>query len=149
MPLGKLVKWLRLLGFDTIYEPEASFQNGSGEERILLLRKVTLPIHIKDRKIIKIRSNTPIEQVREVIRALGVRLEDVRPFSRCSLCNLPLRKADPREVQYRVPEYVWETQERFHICDRCERIYWPGTHKEHAEEVINRLFKGDYIINDA
>jgi uncharacterized protein with PIN domain len=87
--LGKLGKWLRLLGFDTIIETEcpreAFFEHGSG--RILLTRTRRVMIAQAALKPVLIRSNDPFEQLGEVVRAAALTPEGLRPFTRCLRCN--------------------------------------------------------------
>jgi hypothetical protein len=77
----------------------------------------------------------------EVVRRCGLRIEDLRPFTRCLRCNEPTVPAAKAEIERQVPEYVWETQESFSRCPRCGRVYWRGTHTERALATIRQLFE--------
>jgi len=141
MTLGKLAKWLRILGFDTAYA--ANVAGGelidTARNRILLTRTK----RIWDMKIAKecifITSNHPFEQLREVILALDIEKEDIRPFSRCIQCNTSIRWVEKNAVRGKVPDYIWETQDTFHTCSHCRRIYWSGSHTQRSRNIINRL----------
>ncbi|MDH3567835.1 MAG: Mut7-C RNAse domain-containing protein, partial [Desulfobacteraceae bacterium] len=86
--LGKLAKWLRILGFDTFYKPDLSAEKLMDIEtgRILLTRTTRIRGWNTSRKLIFITSDNPFEQVREVIGTLGITQKDARPFSRCVRC---------------------------------------------------------------
>ena len=141
--LGKLSKWLRILGFDTVYQAGVageSWIDAAGENRILLTRTRQVRERNKDRKLVFINSNDPFEQVKEVIQTLGLVPEDTKPFSRCTRCNILIRQVDKDTVRSHVPDYVWETNMIFQICGRCRRIYWPGSHTQRSHDIIKNLF---------
>ena len=143
MTLGKLSKWLRILGFDTVYAANVTGEKliDTARGRILLTRtKRIRNIKIANERIF-ITSNHPFEQLREVVLALGITSEDIRPFSRCIQCNASIRLVEKNVVQGKVPDYVWETQDTFHTCSHCRRIYWSGSHIQRSRELIKRVFK--------
>ena len=128
--LGRLARWLRLLGFDTLYYPHIS--NGDllkvalREERCLLTRDT----HFKNRKrftnLFFVRSDDPLEQVVEVLDGIGVK--PTKP-SRCAQCNGILGEVPAKEsVRDMVPEYVFRTCRSFSQCESCGNVYWEGTH---------------------
>jgi uncharacterized protein with PIN domain len=141
--LGKLAKWLRILGFDTVCQTGVSgkeFLYPAGKNRILLTRTKKVRDRGTDNKLVFIKSNDPLEQVREVLQTLGIGAADTRPFSRCTRCNILTRQVDKDTVRSRVPDYVWEINSTFQICSRCRRIYWPGSHIERSHGIIERFF---------
>jgi uncharacterized protein with PIN domain len=141
--LGKLAKWLRILGFDTVCQTGVSgkeFLYPAGKNRILLTRTKKVRDRGTDNKLVFIKSNDPLEQVREVLQTLGIGAADTRPFSRCTRCNILTRQLDKDTVRSRVPDYVWEINSTFQICSRCRRIYWPGSHLKRSNEIIERFF---------
>jgi len=141
--LGKLAKWLRILGFDTDYQSGVApkrFIDAAGEERVLLTRTKLVRDQNKDRKLVFITANDPFEQVKEVIQALGIVSADIRPFSRCARCNILTRQVERDSVQGRVPDYVWETHADFKSCSGCGRIYWAGSHIKRSYDIIERFF---------
>ncbi|MEE8430852.1 MAG: Mut7-C RNAse domain-containing protein [Candidatus Desulfatibia sp.] len=142
--LGKLAKWLRILGFDTVYQAGVSgdgLPDPAGKNRILLTRTKRVRDRSTDHKLVFINSNDPYEQVREVLQALGIGAADTRPFSRCTRCNILTRQVDKDAVRSRVPDYVWETNSTFQICSRCRRIYWPGSHIQRSYDIIKQFFE--------
>lgn len=139
--LGRLARWLRILGYDAEYsagEDDDLVRQARGEGRVLLtrdtrlLRRQPLPLHLF------IQSDHLMEQLRQVIAAL--RLDPATPPSRrCIRCNAVLEQRSKDEVLGRVPEFVWSRHSAFWGCPRCGRIYWAGTHRQRMEEAIRAL----------
>jgi uncharacterized protein with PIN domain len=141
MTLGKLTKWLRILGFDTVYAANVAGEKliDIDRDRILLTRTKRIRNMKIAKKRIFITSNHPFEQLREVVLAMGITEEDIRPFSRCIRCNASIRLIEKNAVRGKVPDYIWETQNTFHTCGHCRRIYWSGSHIQRSRDIINRL----------
>ena len=142
--LGRLGKRLRLLGFDALLESECrqgDFPACCGTERLLLTRSRRLLRAYPERRPLFIRADDPFRQIVEVLQALRLPAQELRPFSRCLRCNV-LIEALPREAaRGRVPDYVYETQPSFSRCPRCRRVYWRGTHTARSFERIQTLLK--------
>ncbi len=127
--LGRLARWLRLLGYDTTYYNTAAdtelARRARAEGRVLLTRDHELAAR-RGLRTLLIQSDLLEEQVREVQDALGPPPAPV--LTRCSVCNGVLEVVSPAEIADRVPPYVLRTQTRFRRCSGCGRVYWPGTH---------------------
>jgi hypothetical protein len=139
--LGRLARWLRILGYDAAYDPgedEDLLARAWQEGRILLtrdthlLRRRRLPAHLF------IQSDHVLEQVRQVLSALGLP-RTAGPARRCLRCNVVIEPCSKDEVAGRVPEFVWSRHQAFWRCPACERIYWPGTHRQRMEEALRAL----------
>ena len=141
--LGKLAKWLRILGFDAFYNPHLSGEKlmDVGRERILLTRTAKILERRGARGTVFIASDHPFEQLREVIETLGIEPADVRPFSRCIRCNMMIRSVEKDAVRKMVPDYIWDTHDAFRSCSSCGRIFWKGSHTRRTREIIKGLFK--------
>ena len=141
--LGKLAKWLRILGFDTLYEPDVTgigFVDDRVKSRILLTRTERIRNGNTTQKLLFIKSNNPFDQLQEVISALGIVPKETQPFSRCIRCNTRIQQVDKESVRGMVPDYIWETHSTFHTCSICRRIYWSGSHTKQNHDIIKRLF---------
>ena len=141
--LGKLAKWLRILGMDARYIHSGSIDRAIAEcepERIVLTRSRHLVEQTQARKIFFVQSNDPVEQLKEVIGLAGIHRDDIRPFSRCIQCNRPISDVPKTEVKSRIPDYVWEQHHRFQRCEGCGRIYWKGSHIDRSMKRIDVLF---------
>ena len=137
--LGKLAKWLRILGFDTIYDPD--IKNTAESGRILLTRTKRIQDEYTTDKLIFIESDKPFKQLQEVVKALGIVNEDIKTFSRCIRCNIKIRTINKNLIRSVVPDYVWENQDSFKTCIECKRIYWQGSHTKRSMEIIKKLFE--------
>ena len=143
--VGRLARWLRVLGYDADYEPRLDDPQLVGralaEGRTLLTRDADM---MRRRVIsggavraILLRDDRVEDQVRQVLRELD--LVPGRPLSRCLDCNLELEPTERARVLDRLPPHVRLTQRRFSRCPGCERVYWPGTHWERMQERIAAL----------
>ena len=140
--LGRLAKWLRLLGFDAEYFPENNASSliiqALRDERIILTRNSHLP-KSKGLKIVLLDSEKIKEQVAEVTKKLHILPDKDKLFTRCLLCNAELQGIDKEKVKGKVPEYVFKTQQHFITCPRCNRIYWQGTHWGNVEKTLKEI----------
>ena len=131
--LGRLARWLRILGHDVAYGPHLGGRGlvacARREGRLLLTRDTRL---VRDPELpphVFIHSDHFREQLREVAAAVSLRRST--PLCRCLDCNRPLIDVSRDEARDRVPEYVAATQERFLGCTGCGRLYWGATHRAH------------------
>ena len=145
--VGKLGKWLRILGYDALFinpiDDDVLVQIGVREGRIVL----TKDTHIAERRlatsgqvmVVLVQGVWVRDQLQFLAETLGLRYS-INVLSRCIECNVPLEPMDRSLVQGRVPPYVYNTQQHYMTCPRCGKIYWPGTHwqrmREVAEEVL-------------
>lgn len=135
--LGRLAKWLRILGFDTLYSParqDADIVRLARAERRLILTRDRAMAHRRGVRVFLLHSDEVEKQVREVMVGLG--LSPANSLSRCPECNGELEPVKKAEVKDLVPPYVYKTQRNFHRCPNCGRIYWQGTH---VARIIERL----------
>ncbi len=140
--LGKLAKWLRAMGYDTIYYngggDDALVQKSLEEDRIILTRDTHLIERKLARRAILIQSDDPKEQLKQVVEELGLKFGN-RLFTRCLICNHEVFAVEKGQIQTKVPEYTYQTHNTFYECSGCGRIYWPGTHKDNMLEFINSV----------
>lgn len=140
--LGRLAKWLRILGYDTSYfnldKMSTLIIRSLRENRIILTRNSRLTRH-KGARIIKLTSDFLAEQLKELTQKLKLKPQKELMFSRCVICNEKLCKAEKEEVRDKVPPYVFKTQEDFVSCPKCERIYWPGTHWGNVRRYLEKI----------
>lgn len=139
--LGRLAKWLRLLGYDTKYisripDPEL-LDLAEAEERSVLTRDTLLIRRKRCHNYIFIRSDHWREQLKQVYIEAGLNCDAM--FTMCPACNRPLHHVDKLSVEARVPAYVYATQERFSACEGCSRIFWAATHVSEITDVLKEL----------
>jgi uncharacterized protein len=142
--MGRLAKWLRLMGFDTLLEtdyPKGTFAGHIGPGRLFLTRTRSALAAPSAYRTIFIQANDPMDQLAELIHRADLRREDLRPFSRCLPCNASILAVTREEVAGAVPDYVLENQESFSRCPKCRRVYWPGSHTIRSLEKIKKMFE--------
>lgn len=141
--LGKLARWLRMLGYDTVYNTpttDSSLVNQAfREQRIIITRDTRLVERKLIPRYILIKSDKYIEQLRQVIKELNLVPDKNLFFSRCLLCNTEIEPIPKGVIKTKVPPYVYETQDNFLHCPRCDRIYWAGTHVEKAKGKLQEV----------
>ena len=142
--LGRMAKWLRLLGYDAAYDNAATdpelARRARAEGRVLVTRDRELSAR-RGLRTLLIHSETLEEQVREVQAALGPPPHP--PLSRCAVCNTPLESISATDIADRVPPYVLRTHTTFRCCPGCGRVYWPGTHLQAMGDQIEKFAKPD------
>ena len=142
MHLGKLARYLRLLGFDTVYDRElddAAIASRSRDERRIVLTR--------DRGLLKrsvvthghaVRSIHADAQLLEIVEAFDLRAR-IAPFSRCLKCNGPVRSVERELVEHRLPKYTRLAYDRFLRCEHCGSIYWPGAHFARLSSLVDSV----------
>ncbi len=142
--LGKLARWLRLLGHDAEYGRDASDEEllrRAGEEgRVLLTSDVELFRRALQSGVeaFLVRGRTEEERLAELSSAFGIELEVDLRRSRCPKCNAPVVEVPKEEVRGLVPEGSWRRYDRFWRCTGCGQIYWQGSHWSNIEAVLSR-----------
>jgi uncharacterized protein with PIN domain len=135
--LGRLAKWLRILGYDTAHvadtDAHAVMHLARKEDRLILTRSRDLAGRGGVR-VLLIASEVLEEQVAQVFACVGPATAPA--VSRCPICNQRLVEAEPSAVVDRVPPYVRRTQRQFSACVVCDRVYWQGTHWQRMQALI-------------
>jgi uncharacterized protein with PIN domain len=142
--LGKLAKYLRMAGFDTLYERYYSDSEivdiATKEKRIILTRDVGVLKYKTVTHGYWIRSQDPIEQFREVIRRFNL-FNHFRPFQRCMHCNGVIEKASKSQVIHHLKPRTRQYYNDFYRCARCNKVYWKGSHVKRMLELMNSIEK--------
>ena len=140
--LGKLARHLRLAGFDSLwhndYADEEIAAIAVAQKRIVLTRDKGL---LKRRAVERghfVRSIDAERQLAEIVRAFQLECA-LRPFTRCRVCNAPLRDVPKDAVAGRVPAQVFATLERFTECPECGRIFWQGSHYDRLRRMLGAI----------
>jgi uncharacterized protein with PIN domain len=142
--LGKLVRDLRLLGFDVVYDRDANDRQlveiAESENRALLTRDRRLLMHSAVRHGYYLRSQDALEQTYEVLRRFHCGA-DLKPFSRCLRCNAPLRPVGKKEIVDQLEPLTKIYYEKFQNCTGCGQLYWSGSHFGKLEARIEAIRK--------
>ena len=147
--VGKLAKWLRIMGYDTVFFDGSNDSDmvakALAEGRIILTRDTQIMkrwvVTSGRLKAILINSEEPEPQMRQVIDTLNLDCQ-FRPFTLCLECNQPLAEKNKDQVKDRVPPYVSQTQSQYMECPACHRIYWRGTHWEAMTRKLKKFMNG-------
>lgn len=144
--LGRLARWLRILGYDTQYSRDIQdkelIRRARQEQRIILTRDR----EIAEKKAIRglsifISSQELKEQIKEVLEKLAEKgFLRPEPFTRCPACNGLLEEAEKKAIAGYVPDYIYIKKSEFSRCTSCKRVYWKGSH-----ELSMRKLLGDII----
>lgn len=140
--LGRLAKYLRLLGFDSLYRndvDDAELVRVSLEERRILLTR--------DRGLLRrralthgyeVRQTNPRRQLVEVLGRFDLR-RAAAPFTRCLRCNEPLRAVPEEAVAERLPRRTRQVHQELRICRGCDRVLWRGSHYRRMRRFVDAI----------
>ncbi|MGE5353635.1 MAG: Mut7-C RNAse domain-containing protein [Acidobacteriota bacterium] len=143
--LGKLARYMRMLGLDTLYD-----NNYTKDDLVNISIEKRRTILTRDRNILKrndvthgywVRSEDAIKQAREVIERFHLERE-LKEFSRCMECNGMLESVNKEEVIDEIPPKVEQSQTEFYRCPNCRKVYWKGSHYEKMKKLIGKIEGG-------
>ncbi len=137
--LGKLAKYLRILGFDAAYAASRAaldrYRTHEGD-RVLLTRRKGAS---RFAKTVHINSEITREQLREIKALVKPAVSANAVFGRCIECNVELIEADKMDIEPLVPEFVYHHYTRFKICPSCKRVYWEGSHTSGMTALLEEM----------
>jgi uncharacterized protein with PIN domain len=141
--LGRLAKWLRILGHDTAYFPDLEDRElvrlARAEDRVLLTRDTELARRRGLRSLL-VESDRFEEQLGQLLGDLSL---DMESPPRCARCNALLEAIDKAAAKGRVPPYVYRRHSDFTLCPACDKVYWRGTHWQRMRERIDQIREGN------
>ena len=141
--VGKLGRWLRILGYDAeLMDPrrdEELILRARKEGRVVLTTDsgITARPYIRNCLLIETRDHQL--QLKQVCDAFRLRPRPESVFSRCTVCNVPVREVDKTAVESRVPPHAFALHDRFYECPVCGRAYWPGTHLHNTLRALREM----------
>ncbi|UCC55709.1 MAG: Mut7-C ubiquitin/RNAse domain-containing protein [Gammaproteobacteria bacterium] len=145
--LGRLARYLRLLGFDSLYSNDfrdAEIARISSDQHRILLTRDRLLLH---RSIIThgyfVREAEPLYQAGEVLHRFDM-YRDIRPWTRCTLCNGELEEVSKAAIEHRLEPRTQLYYTDFRICRDCSQLYWKGSHFRKMSKLIRQLRQGHY-----
>jgi uncharacterized protein with PIN domain len=141
--LGKLTRWLRILGHDVEYtgsmDDKELIQKAKKEERILLTRDVELyrQAIAKGVEAFLVENPNQTANLATLAKRFDLKLEVNVEISRCPKCNGPLRTVSKTEVTEKIPANTSSNYDEFWQCQRCGQVYWRGAHWNKIEETLD------------
>ena len=143
--LGRLARWLRVLGYDTWYDIAVAdavlVEIAAREDRVLLTRDRHLLKELRPASAHEVRQDDPLQQLRELVLALGL-VPPRELFTRCLLDNTPLVPVPPREAEPLLPEGVRGLSGAVRRCPACMRLYWDGSHVRRMRAALEGALPG-------
>lgn len=145
--VGKLARWLRLLGFNVSYyskiEDGKLIKLAEEENRIILTRDHELINKARKReclshRILLIESEHWEEQVEQVLDHFHLR-DEINPNSRCLVCNTQLKILPKARAKNLVPPFVYKQADTFALCPVCGRVFWKGSHFLDMDKKLRRF----------
>ena len=140
--LGRLAKWLKILGFDTAYfskiEDDDLLVVAQNESRVLLTRDNGLIEKSKNIPALFIKSEDWSEQVQQVLKEFNLKGR-TKPGSRCIECNTVLRALPKERAKNLVTPFIYKNADVFSLCPECGRVFWKGTHQSDMEAKIEKI----------
>ena len=132
--LGKLTKYLRILGFDTISINNLDILNkykNLADPPLLFTKRIKI---ISYQPTIFIQTNKIQEQIKEIENIIKPYINGKDFMTRCIECNTLLEFVQKEDIEACVPEYIYHHHEEFKVCPSCKKVYWEGTHAEQMKK---------------
>jgi uncharacterized protein with PIN domain len=143
--LGRLARWLRVLGFDTTYDPALTDADlvrlANAQGRTLLTRDRHLLRELHPAFAHEVRQDAPLDQLRELIAALQL-AAPAELFTRCMLCNAVLSALEQEEATQLLPTGVQGIPGPVRHCPACGKVYWQGSHVRRMRDALQRAVPG-------
>ena len=141
--LGSLARWLRILGYDTLYhvdrEDDLLRAEAQDSQRVLVTRDAELYRKAvkTGQKSVLIHSDHIMEQLKELVDAQDISLVPVN--TRCPRCNGDLDPVDKDDITGKVPEESYNAFDDYWFCSMCNAIYWKGSHWVQIEKTLSKI----------
>jgi uncharacterized protein with PIN domain len=142
--LGKLTRWLRMLGQDVIYSVEFNdselLELAKKEERILLTKDFELYKRAvtKGLEAYYVEGNTEWERLAEVAKRYTLQLTIDMDKSHCPVCNTKLHPTQKEQLKEDLEKNTFTYYDKFWKCPNCGQIYWQGAHWKQINNTLNQ-----------
>ena len=140
--LGKLTRWLRMLGQDVEYsrslDDKQLIETAKKESRVLLTRDLKLYQQAMTQGVnaVLVEATTGPEKLADLARRFNFNLEIDVTFSRCPKCNTKIRPTSKDSVIDKVPKTTLTYYNEFWECPSCGQVYWQGAHWKRIEKTL-------------
>lgn len=151
--LGKLSRFLRFLGYDTLYRTEETINDmlliSEKENRIIISqsKEVKQLCNKQDLRIVFLLDTEITQQLRQVREKVNVDFSFPPSKMRCSICNGDLLEKSKSDILDKIPEGTASNYDKFWECTKCSKIFWIGSHWEDIKKTINDINESDLNAN--
>jgi uncharacterized protein with PIN domain len=132
--LGKLTRWLRMLGQDVTYsnqfEDAELIAMAENEHRVLLTRDSELYQRAigKGIEAFYVEGLTEADKIAALAERFAFPLAIDLTRSRCPKCNAKIRLTPKEKLAGKVEKNTFIYYDEFWKCSKCGNIYWQGAH---------------------
>jgi len=142
--LGKLARWLRMLGQDVSYSVQFSdnelLVSAKAEGRVLVTKDFELYKRAIGRGLdaFFLEGTTESALLAQVSKRYGLTLEIDMDKSHCPACNTPLKPAQKEQIKNQLQPNTYRYYERFWRCPNCGQVYWQGAHWKQIQKTLEQ-----------
>jgi uncharacterized protein len=140
--LGRLARYLRMMGFDVYYKNNLSDDEivkiSSIERRAILTRDIGILKRTEVTHGYFIRGDSVEKQTEEVVNRFDLQ-KSIKEFTRCLECNTKLTKIKKEKIIRQLPPMVAASQNEFFICPKCQKLFWAGTHHQKMLSLVPKI----------
>lgn len=132
--LGKITRWLRMLGYNVkysnIFDDNTLISIAKIENSILLTRDIELYNQAVNNKVeaLYLEELNEIDKLARLAEKFGIKLDIDMKTSRCPKCNAQIKRVPKGEVKEKVEKNTFANYQDFWKCVKCDQIYWQGAH---------------------
>jgi uncharacterized protein len=142
--LGKLARWLRMLGHDVVYSVQLNdnelLELEKKEDRTLLTKDFELYKRAVGRGLdaFYVEGNVESDRLAEVAKRYGLQLIVDMENSHCPKCNTPLKAASKDLVSSQIEKNTYNHYDKFWKCPNCGQVYWQGAHWQQITKTLTQ-----------
>ena len=147
--LGKLARWLRLIGNDVEYCRDLNdkdlIRKASTKNTVLLTSDVSLYRIASQRGVVAylVKGTSETERLARIVKRFNLELKYDPLVSKCPKCSARIEETSKESVRDEVPQLTYEAYNEFWICTNpdCGKVYWRGSHWKNILETIDNTNK--------
>jgi uncharacterized protein with PIN domain len=140
--LGRLARYLRMMGFDTMYqndfEDKQIIECSLKERRIILTRDQGILKHKVVTHGYWIRNTQVMKQIEEVVLRFDL-ARHIHAFTRCMICNGTISPVSKASIERHLQNGTKRDFNQFYQCDSCRKIYWKGSHYQRMKALVEEV----------
>jgi len=141
--LGKMARWLRMLGQDVTYNVELNDNElldlAKKESRVLLTKDLELFQRAAAKGIdaFFVEGTSESARLAEVANRYGLALEIDMEKSNCPVCNTKLKATPKEQLSGELQKNTYTYYDNFWKCPNCGQIYWQGAHWKQISNTLS------------